>query len=96
MYTRASSLVEPGGMYASVHSGSTSAGLPVASWPSYPTPFWGHVAPASNDFQTSPWRLPLRLPWYTAPELSTLTVVSPLNESAIAPGSQVLPPENER
>ena len=48
-----------------------------------PWPCCGHVLPSSKDFQISAWsvlslvsRL-LRFVWYTAPEESTLTEVSP-------------------
>src|SRR5437016_1024656 len=89
-------------MYASVHGLSTKNGLFVlldwttGPWPSVQWP------PKSTDLYTSVCSMfwsnvnPFRLPWYTAPDASTLTEVSPLWLSAYAPCVQVLPLSPER
>src|SRR6266508_851765 len=81
---RAFAVVLPGGIHESIHIRSTKNGWPeeLLSW-SVDLPWTGQVRPWFSDLKTSTWRVswrpdpPFRLLWYTAPELSVFTEVSP-------------------
>src|SRR6266516_2578365 len=103
MHTVAVSVVWFGGIQASVHCRSTRAGWPLAFESSMAEePFRGQVAPRSNDLNRSTCRvfwspvMTFRLLWYTAPEASTLTEVSPEGDSGALPCAHVRPASIER